>query len=556
MKTKLLFIIMLAFAGLSSFAQVQKIKLDESKKIGSATKSEMFTVQCKGAVNPPSADLKWRPILTKKIIETDKEEAPDQILIEKIKSDKLKLQQLQDKNNTDTSAEISTKSVTPVVGTNWWGNANNGCTPMDNQIAISNGGIVVSVANTTLEIDDISGNSLYYDDLMTFINDNTVNAICDPAVIYDPGADRFIFFCQDYIHPLNSSNTHLLIFFSQTNNPATGGWWYYQLSGNPLNDNSAFDYPKLAVSNNELYITGNLYYDSGGNNQSVLWQINKWDGYSGANLNAQTWSGIQGSPFTLLPVSYGQGNTYGPGCYLVSTTSGGASTINLYDLTDDMTGTPSLNYYSVSTTTYSPAADAQQSGTTVLLDNGACRALSGFYMNGIIHFVFHSDQGNTYNGINYNRLNVSTLSNTSSIFGISGLAYSYPSVVSYATTSTDKSVMIGFGRSGASIYPEVRVINCDNNMNWSTSTLVKSSSSYVNQLQSSGISRWGDYTGTARKHNSSTPSIWMNGMYGTSSNSWDSWIAEIHDNTITGINNSENKNEFKVFPNPIIETFN
>ena len=66
MKSKLLLSVLLAFIGLSAFAQEQKIVLDESKKLGAATKSEMFTLQCLGELNTPTADLKWKPILTNK----------------------------------------------------------------------------------------------------------------------------------------------------------------------------------------------------------------------------------------------------------------------------------------------------------------------------------------------------------------------------------------------------------------------------------------------------------------------------------------------------------
>jgi hypothetical protein len=180
--------------------------------------------------------------------------------------------------------------------------------------------------------------------------------------------------------------------------------------------------------------------------------------------------------------------------------------------------------------------------------------LSGFYLNGLVHFVFHSDIGGTWNGINYNRLNVNSLTNQSSTYGLQGsFDYSYPSVSSYATSASDKSVMIGFGRSGSTIHPEVRVVNCDDGMSWSPSTLVKASSGFVS-YSSPTIERWGDYTGTARKHNSGNPSIWMNGMFGNNSNKWDTWIAEIHDNE-AGLAENETTSDLKIYPNPIIETF-
>ena len=528
MKTRLFIAASLTVIGLSVFAQEQKLKLDESRKLGSAEKSQTFSLQCQGEINTPTADLKWRPILTTKCIAREPKE-PDEELIEKIKAEKLILKQKQVLNKNDNS-EIFSKTVTPLVGSNWLGNTNTNNSPLDNNIAISDGGIIVSVANNTIEIDDVTGNNLYYNGIATFYNDNSITNVCDPVILYDKLADRFVFFFQECSG--NSSNSYICICFSKTNNPATGGWWKYKLSGNPLNDYSWFDYPKMAVSNNELYITGNLFNNSAVFKQAILYQIQKTAGYSGGSLSWQYWQNISGSPFTLLPVGNGQGLSYGPGCYLVSTyTTSGASTIKLYDLTDDMSGTPSLNYYSVSTTTFSPAANASQLGTSCLLDNGSCRALSGFFLNGIIHFVFHSDYQNTgYNGINYNRLNVSALTNTSSTFGLTGYDYSYPSIASYATTTTDKSVMIGFGRSGSSIYPEVRVVNCDDAMNWSGSTLIKSSVSYV-KYTSTTKERWGDYTGITRKHNSSKPTVYVNGMFGNSSNKWDTWIAQISDNS-------------------------
>ena len=529
--------------------QENKSTINEQEKIGQASNSVQFQTACIGERNEPSTDLKWRQILTHKIVAFEPQ-SPDYEKIKELKAAKLILKQ-QAKNNTAQS-ENSTNSVIPEVGPNFLGNTNNGSSPMDNSIAISNGGWIVSVANTTIEYDDMNGNNFYFNDIVSFIGDNQITNVCDPVVIYDPGADRFIFFAQECAG--NSSNSYLLVFFSKSNNPIDG-WWYYRLTGNPLTNNSWFDYPKLAVSTNELYITGNLFSDSGTFSEAILYQIDKYDGYSGSPLTWQYWFDISGSPFTLCPVSHGQNSTYGPGCYLVATSAVGASTINLYDLTDDMSGNPSLIHYSIPTTSYSPAADSYQLGTSTLLDNGDCRTLGGFYLNGVIHFVFHSDRDNGWNGINYNRLTVSSQSNVSNTFGLSDYDYSYPSVVSFSNSSTDKSVMIGFGRASSSIYPEIRVVNCDNNANWSSSVLVKSSSSYVS-YSSTTEERWGDYTGTTRNHNSSNPSIWMSGMYGTSNNVWNTWISEIHAGPVGIIEQTNNKNNVKIYPNPVIETFN
>jgi hypothetical protein len=546
--------VLICAVSFNAFAQnVQKPTIDSSNKLGSAIKSQVFTLHCAGEINTPSADLKWLPTLTNKCVGRH-HSIPDQELIEKMIDEKTLLKKNQGLNKNGNS-ENAVLSVTPVIGTNFLGNVNNGGSPMDNSIAISDGGWIVSVANTTIEYDDVSGTNTYYNTIPAFFNDNTITNTCDPVVLYDSGADRFIFFAQECAG--NSANSFLLICFSKTNNP-NDGWWKYKLTGNPLNNNKWFDYPKLAVSNNELYITGNLFSNnpSATFDQAIVYQIPKANGYAGGSINWQYWSAISGSPFTLLPVSFGQAGNYGPGCYLVATNAGGASTIKFYDLTDDMSASnEQLNYYSVSTTAYAPAGDAQQLGSACLLDNGDCRALSGFYLNGIVHFVFHSDIGSGWNGINYNRLNVSSKTNQSTTFGsVGNFDYSYPSVVSYANSPTDGSVMIGFGRTSANIYPEVRVVNCDNGMNWSSSSLAKASSSYAS-YSSATKERWGDYTGAARRHNSTNPSIWFNGMYATSSNLWNTWIAEVHDNQVGIKENTKADNEMKVYPNPVVETF-
>ncbi|HTB05822.1 MAG TPA: T9SS type A sorting domain-containing protein [Bacteroidia bacterium] len=547
---QLLLIVMLSLACLSIIAQ-ENIQPNTTKTAGTTKPSKVETLKCKGLVNPPSSDLKWRPLLTNKYEEFEPQ-SPNQKLIDSIKAEKLKLKQsgLERRKNYD-----NIQSVTPVIGVNFPANIANGSSPLDNSMAISNGGIIVTLANTTIEYYDSTGTNTYYQTLLAFANsvDASITGVCDPVVLYDAGVDRFIFFFQQ--SPL-TANSKIFIFFSQTNNPANG-WWSYEFAGDPTGNGDAFDYPKLGVSTSELFIAGNLFSEpSDVFHQAVVYQIDKTAGYSGGSVNDDYYTGITGSPFTILPVSYGQSGSYGPGIYLVSTNSSGGSTINLYEVTNTIPNSPVMDYWSVSTTAYSLAGNASQFGTSCLLKTGDCRALSGFYLNGLIHFVFNSDDGSGYCCINYNRLNVSATTNQSKLCYNSGAYdYAYPSVVSYATTPTDASVMVGFGVSGAAIYPEEVVVNCDNTMNWSTNAvIVQSGQGYVSYT-STTAERWGDYTGTSRRHNSIHPCIWMSGMFGTASNQWDTWIAQIYDATYTGINNISTASTTKVYPNPIIDMF-
>lgn len=513
----------------------------------SAARSAIMKMEPVGKSNPDSKDANWRPILTSKC-EEHEPLVPDHEKLEQIKADKALLKKL----NPSTSKEAGISATTPIVGSNWQGNTNTGYSPMDNSIAISDGGIIVSVANNSLLVTDINGSVLYFNDIATFFNDPSITTVCDPVVIYDRPQDKFIFFFQECSG--NSSNTHICICFSQTNNPASGGWWNYKLTGDPQNLGVWFDYPKMAVSDDELFITGNMFNNSGVFNQAFIYQIEKNPAYTGSNINWNYWYNINNSPFTLLPGGNGFGQQSGTGCWFVATTSAGASNIKVYHITGNIASSPTMTDNIVSTTNYSPAADADQLGTTCKLDNGDCRALSGFVLNGIFHFVFQSDAGQGWNGINYNRLNLTTLTNSSTILGQPG-AYdlSYPSVSAFSNSVNDKSVMIGFGRSSATIFPEIRVVNCDNNMSWSSDVLVHSSSSFVS-FTSTTTERWGDYTGICRKNNSPNPSVWMLGMFGNNSNTWDSWVAEVHASG-TGLSNADNNMTATIYPNPAIDIF-
>jgi hypothetical protein len=468
----------------------------------------------------------------------------------------IKRSKLETKLQTITGAEeqLKTSVANPVIGTNFEANWTLEGTPPDNSMAISNGGYIVSANNDGIEYYSDAGSSLYSDYWSDFFNDNSLTAmIYDPKVIYDSGADRFVLVV---LHGSTAATSKVLVCFSKTNNPSDG-WWVYTLTGNPLNNNCWFDYPNLGVSNNEIYISGNLFVTNGSFNQAVVYQISKAAGYSGANINWQYWHNMTATPFsafTLVPASYGHQGNYGPGIYFVSSQSGGNNQIRLWDLSDDMSGNPTMTSYTVNTTAYSPAADASQQGTNDKLDNGDCRIQNAFYLDGVIHYVFHSDIGSGWNGINYNRLTVSSLTNQSSTFGLQGsFDYSFPAVIPFSNAATDKSVMIAFLASSGATYPQVRVVQCDHNLQWSSSTQVKSGETHVDFL--SGDERWGDYTGISRRHNSANREIWLAGCYGADVilqqyNTYKTWIAEVYGSAIVQRDETLAVPDVSLFPNP------
>jgi len=420
----------------------------------------------------------------------------------------------------------------PVVVSGFNATALNEGFPPDNTIAISNGGYIVSAMNSKIAIYNTSGNQLLSATLYDFFqgsNYGVSNHFFDPVVIYDSSSDRFIFVC---LVGNTSSTSKVLIAFSKTNNP-TQAWNKYYLTGNPLNNNCWLDYPRVGVSNNEVYVTGNLYTNgtNGSFNQALIYQITKSGGYSGnASLQWQYWYNIPGYPQTIMPLSWGGQGNYGPGCYLVAHATNSSSKTLFFDLTKDMTASDEkLVKYDISTPTFLKGNDAFQKNTSERLDSGDPRIQSGFYQDGIAHYVFAARYNSTpWTGVHYHRINVSSKALTTRQIGSSNWDFAWPSVAWSGTSTNNKSAMISFLYTNSTVFPSAAVIEVDD-----SNTASPNSVSFVNgagfvNLDNAVKSRWGDYTGIARKKNTTTaPRLWTAVCHGSTNQKYATRIAQI-----------------------------
>jgi len=465
------------------------------------------------------------------------------------------------------AAPLDITATKPILGRNFEGNATNFLTegtPPDNTLAISKGGIIVSCINSNIMYFNESGTKLGQQTFSDFFSGTYTSKLYDPVLVYDPVADRFIFVV---LHGSTSLYSKVLISFSKTNNPQNG-WNKYEIAISSIYPNKWLDFPRVGISNNELFISGNIFTNSYNTfSSSVLFQIIKNDGYTGQTaLRYKTWKDVKDATgknaFTMVPASYGHNGSYGPGIYLVSTINKGGDSLYLYNVSTDMEHSPKMTSYLIKTKPYRVSGDAQQKGNSDLLSNGDCRVQSAFYLNNIIYFVFHSkfNDLNGYNGINYNQLNVVNKSITSKIIGLYGFDYSYPSVASASQEGKDeKDVIIGFLKSGSTIYPQIRTLYVDASLTETSTTPVKDGDTYVSLIM--GEERWGDYSGICRKYNATVPTVWMSGCYatnnGTTLHTYKTWIAELKDAN-TGFLEEENVEltDFKVFPNPSVDMVN
>lgn len=141
----------------------------------------------------------------------------------------------------------------------------------------------------------------------------------DPKVEYDPIHDRFI---MVFLNGYTPQTSNAIMAFSQTNNPQEG-WNFYELPGNPLDDATWTDYPMLAITKDEVFLTLNLLVGDNwvtGFVQTIIWQMDKLTAYEGGEMDTNLWSqtNLDGIPIrNSIPVQGGS-DMYGPNLFLLS----------------------------------------------------------------------------------------------------------------------------------------------------------------------------------------------------------------------------------------------
>ncbi|MBK7967326.1 MAG: hypothetical protein IPK10_19970 [Bacteroidetes bacterium] len=148
-------------------AQTQKATLPTNAKvISQATKSPEYTVTVAREIKPVSVDLKWKPLLNNKCV---KHHSKNDWELDQIKNQKRMQKQNEKLKTTAPENTAATATVTPVVGSNFLGNTNTGYSPMDNSVAISNGGKIISVANNSIEFYNTNGTMTYTNTIDAFL---------------------------------------------------------------------------------------------------------------------------------------------------------------------------------------------------------------------------------------------------------------------------------------------------------------------------------------------------------------------------------------------------
>lgn len=429
---------------------------------------------------------------------------------------------------------------------------------MDNHLAVSNDGQVVSVINTHIAIKDKEGNWLGARTLDNFASGlGLSNFKFDPRVLYDPEADRFMMF----IMVGSSSNaTKIVVAFSQTND-ATGMWNRYVLEGNPFDNGTWSDYPIVAFTANEVFLTVNSILDNVswqlGFFETLVWQMDKQSGYNGEDLQMRLWSDVvyDDKPIrNLCPIKHALGQPDDRMIFLSNRNFDVENdTIFFVEITgmQDDPDTEMLVDVLITDTPYGVSPDALQPNDQLLATNDA-RVLDGILLEDQIQFVGNcvdpaTGQAAIYHGfiddIYGERITTGTIVNG----GNDDIGY--PAIAYVGLQPEDRDAIIVVSHSSASRFPGCSALYCDNDRQHSPLVTIKEGVGNINMI--SGVNRWGDYAGNQLVYNEPGV-VWVSASFGRLSNRNDTWIGSLSSPFVVATQEEPARKPLQIqaFPNP------
>ena len=494
--------------------------------------SQSYTISKKGVVNVKEAMKKDLKVKLENLTPPSPDGKSTRDMLEKKKGEISKKYPRNYSRTFNRSLQIDD---TLSVGKSFLSNISRAGQPNDNSMAISNAGIVVSAFNSAIFIRDTELDStlgeLSLNQFSAQIGMNYDNF--DPKMIYDPEQDRFILI---YLAGRTILNSHIVVCYSQTNDPM-GNWNVYSLSGNPLNDNSWSDFPAISMTKEDVFITINLLREGGpwqtSFKQTVIWQLEKVDGYSGAaSVRNTLWSGIQEGGINIRnmhPVRGGYDLKSGSQ-YFLSNRNFAIESDSVYLIKVDNTRASGSAQISVdllkSDIPYFLAPNAKQARGRSFATNDS-RVLGGIIENGKIQYVHHGLDTNTGNCVIYHGV-ISNLEGLPVVnvqtIGASDMDYGYPNIVYGGTIAGENKTVIGFNHTGRNINAGISAVYFDGT-NYSKTKMVKLGQSAVRNVVDY-LMRWGDYFGMQPRYNEDC-SVWMSGYYGENLSN-KTWVAEVN----------------------------
>ena len=342
----------------------------------------------------------------------------------------------------------------------------------------------------------------------------------DPKCIYDQVSGRFIVIVLQ--RTTGTATSRILVAVSKTSDP-NAGWWLNSINSTLTIGGLArwADYPGLAVDDEAVYITTNMFSNAGAYAGPRLWLIQKAPMYAGPDgsisFAVYDFFGATGNSAlatTTMPTHMFGAEPAGVGTFLVSTGySDGLNEAVMIHRVDNPTGVVAFNaqLLGVGNTTADPSAvpAAPQLGTARTIATIPLRCMNAVWRNFNLYFVntlrppvgVNSTQA-TAHWYRVDTLNLPALAlaDQGDIGGEDLGANTHTWVPEVMVDKCD-NMAVGFSASNAGIYAgayyATRLFSDPPGTIGATGTLALGTDYYIRTFSSSttAASRWGDYSG-------------------------------------------------------------
>ncbi len=428
-------------------------------------------------------------------------------------------------------------------------NPSQNVTPMDNGLAVSPLGYIVSVVNANYTVQNSSGQRLMLRNFKQLANDPSLtSSFFDPRVYYDVQRDRFYMII---LHGRTSADSRLLLFVSKEANPLQG-WHVYSFRGDPYQRGLMADFPQLGVSANHLAISLNQFHQSeGGFDGSLLYVLEKDALLTGSTVSSMLYDDLKVTEkkeaFNMVPANAYDGYI-GSNLYFISSKDRGGDGFYLMKL-DPTKGI--IDRAEVSAGAYSLPPDAIQKQSNSMLDGGDCRISGAFLRNGLIHFCLSTEGKSLRNAIYYGRVDPEQLvCEARTIQTTKDMAYAVP--VSFAANNANRAVVLALVFSSEIDYPSIGYLYVDDQMKDYPLVTVYEGLSEMDLIPNE-LDRWGDYCAGVFVPGGANPTIWFSAAGVGANERWENRVFKLEGDLDT-INRNFAVDHFEAFPNPVFQS--
>jgi hypothetical protein len=418
--------------------------------------------------------------------------------------------------------------------------------PNDNALAINEKGHVLAAINSAIWAWDSQGDSLILPQqvlsLRSIAGGGVTTNYFDPRVL--AVGNRFVLV---FLRNSNPATNAIFVLFSKTED-INDGFHIYSLPGNPDGAGYWTDFPAMAVSGNELFITGNLI-QSGvswqlGFRGSLIWQLGLEEGFAGADsLNTRLFTYVKHNNRlvrNLLPVKNTQPEE--PGMYFLSNRNFDVSndTVFLVHVPHslDVPSTTLQVEALVSNLPYGVPPNGRQANTNPNdpadgLQTNDGRPLGAIKVENRIQYVANTVNPATGLSAIYhgrvalaNPLAQSTVQGT--IVGSPDTDYGYPELAytGDVAEACDDEVIIAFNFTSPNRFPGVACMYVDNEGSYSAETVLKAGEAIVEHFPNTTAQRWGDYFGIQTRPGH-PKEVWTAGYFGHANGKHATWISQL-----------------------------